>query len=185
MLIWVKRLSLGLVVFLVVAQVIRPSRTNPPVDRAREIGATLSLTPVVAAILERSCNDCHSNRTVWLWYSGVAPASWLVAYDVYEGRRRMNFSEWDTHSPEEHKKLLDRTCPDAKSGEMPGFPYLLMHPGAKLSAEDVQVVCNWTQAAREATSAQGKKLKYIPSLPDSLPSRFAPMLGQTLMSSNR
>ena len=77
MLIWVKRLVVALVVLIVIAQVIRPSRINSPVDPSREIGATLSLRPPVAAILERSCNDCHSNRTVWLWYSGVAPVSWL------------------------------------------------------------------------------------------------------------
>ena len=121
MLIWVKRLSLGLVVFVVLAQLIRPSRTNPPIEHAREIGANLSLTPEVGAIFERSCNDCHSNRTVWLWYSGVAPASWLVAYDVHEGRRRMNFSEWDAHTSQERIKLLDRMCPDVSKGEMPGF----------------------------------------------------------------
>lgn len=154
MLIWVKRLVVALVVFIVIAQVIRPSRINPPVDPSREIGATLSLRPAVAAILERSCNDCHSNRTVWLWYSGVAPVSWLVAYDVHEGRRKMNFSEWDAHILQERQKLLDRMCSDVSKGDMPGLPYSLMHPRARLSAADVQDVCNWAQTAREAPSPQ-------------------------------
>src|ERR1700680_1982844 len=148
--IWLKRLVGALAFFIVLAQFIRPSRINPPVDPTREINATLSLRPAVAAIFERSCNDCHSDHTVWLWYSGVAPASWLVAYDVHEGRRRMNFSEWDTHTPEQHKKLLSRMCSDVSEGEMPSLPYSLMHPRARLSAADVQVVCNWAQAEREA-----------------------------------
>ena len=185
MLIWLKRLSLGLVVFVVLAQLIRPSRTNPPIEHAREIGANLSLTPEVGAIFERSCNDCHSNQTVWLWYSGVAPASWLVAYDVHEGRRRMNFSEWDAHTSQERIKLLDRMCPDVSKGEMPGFPYLLMHSQAKLSTTDVQSVCTWTKTPREATSTQTRKLKYPPSLPEPLPGLFAPILGQALITFSR
>ena len=146
-LIWVKRGAVALVVFIVAAQVVRPPKTNPPVEPSREIGASLPLTAAVAAVFERSCNDCHSNRTVWLWYSGVAPASWLVAYDVHEGRSRMNFSEWDVHTPEQQKKLLDRTCPDVTKGEMPEWQYLLMHREAKLFPSDVQAVCSWAEAA--------------------------------------
>ena len=89
--IWVKRVLVGLVVFLVVGQVVRFPRTNPPIDPAREIGAAIPLTPTVSGIFERSCNDCHSNRTVWLWYSGVAPSSWLVAYDVSQGAAQDEF----------------------------------------------------------------------------------------------
>jgi hypothetical protein len=146
-LIWVKRVVMALVVFIVAAQVVRPPTTNPPVDPAREIGASLPLTPAVAAVFERSCNDCHSNRTVWVWYSGVAPASWLVAYDVHQGRSRMNFSEWDAHTPEQQKKLLDRMCSDVTKGEMPEWQYLLMHQQARLSPPDVQAVCKWAEAA--------------------------------------
>ena len=144
--IWLKRVVVALVVFIVAAQVVRPPRTNPPVDPARELGASLPLTPAVAAVFERSCNDCHSNRTVWLWYSGVAPASWLVAYDVHAGRRRMNFSEWDAHTPGQQKKLLDRMCSDVTKGEMPEWQYLLMHQQAKLSPPEVQAVCSWAEA---------------------------------------
>jgi len=110
MFIWVKRLAVALVVFIVLAQVVRPARINPPIDPARGISAAFSVTPTVAAILERSCNDCHSNRTVWPWYTGLAPISWLVAYDVREGRRELNFSEWDRHSSVEHQKLLEKVC---------------------------------------------------------------------------
>ena len=154
MFIWVKRLAVALVVFIVVAQVIRPSRINPPVDPAREIGATRSVSPEVAAIFERSCNDCHSNRTVWPWYTGVFPVSWLVAYDVREGRRELNFSEWDTYNSQERQKLLEKVCSEVSEGEMPGLPYSLIHPRAKLSAADVQTLCTWTQTAREAAPLQ-------------------------------
>jgi hypothetical protein len=145
--IWVKRVVVALIIIVVVGQVVRLPRTNPPINPAREIGASLSLTPTVAAVFERSCNDCHSNRTVWLWYTGVAPSSWLVFYDVHEGRQRMNFSEWDGHTREQQRKLLDRMCPDVTEGEMPEWQYLIMHRQAKLSPEEVQAVCDWAKAA--------------------------------------
>src|SRR6476620_11669074 len=40
----------------------------------------------VGKILDRSCGDCHSNRTVWPWYSHVAPVSWVISKHVVEGR---------------------------------------------------------------------------------------------------
>jgi len=29
-------------------------------------------------LAKRACFDCHSNETIWPWYSNVAPISWLV-----------------------------------------------------------------------------------------------------------
>ena len=150
--IWVKRVLIGLVVFLLLGQVVRFPRTNPPIDPAREIGAAIPLTPAVSGIFERSCNDCHSNRTVWLWYSGVAPSSWLVYYDVHEARRRMNFSDWEATTPQQHNRLLDRMCSDVTKGDMPEWQYLIMHPKAKLSAGDIQAVCDWAKAAGQTPS---------------------------------
>ena len=145
--IWVKRILLGLAIFLVVGQVVRFPRTNPPIDPSREIGAAIPLTPAVSGIFERSCDDCHSDRTVWLWYSGVAPSSWLVIYDVHGARKKMNFSEWNATTPQQHKRNLDRMCDDVTKGEMPEWQYLIMHQNAKLSPADVQVVCDWSKAA--------------------------------------
>ena len=85
-------------------------------------------------ILHRSCFDCHSNETKWPWYSYVAPVSWLVADDVYEGRRHMNFSLWADYNT----KLVE-------IGEMPLWFYLPLHPTAELLPEDVQVIVSWSK----------------------------------------
>ena len=100
---WFKRIVLVLIVFCAASQIIRPSRANPPIDQKRELHAVLPLDPTVASIFARSCNDCHSNRTVWPWYSQIAPISWLVAYDVRQGRQKMNFSEWDASGSKNSK----------------------------------------------------------------------------------
>ena len=137
-----------LVVLLAVMQLFRGARTNPPVDPARAIDATLGDVPAVGAILERSCNDCHSHRSLWPWYSKVAPVSWLVVHDVNEGRQELNFSEWARYSPPEKQKLLGKICEEVSKGEMPGAPYALLHPNSRLTGADVQTLCSWTKAAR-------------------------------------
>jgi Haem-binding domain len=125
-------------------QFVRPSMSNPPVDSTREITAIHPVTQVIASTLERSCNDCHSNRTVWPWYSQVAPVSWLVAHDVNEGRNALNFSEWRLYGPEKAQKLLGEICETVREGEMPVKQYTLLHPRARLTPSDVHSLCNLT-----------------------------------------
>ena len=152
--VWMKRAVLGLIIFLIVGQVVRFPRTNPPINAEQEVGASISLTPTVAEVFNRSCNDCHSNRTAWPWYSSVAPASWLVIYDTYQGRRRMNLSQWDATPPQQHKRVLDRMCSDVTNGDMPEWQYLIIHRQAKLSSTEVLAVCDWSKAASANLEAQ-------------------------------
>ena len=56
-----KRILIGVAVFFVVIQVVRPARTNPPIDPSKEISAKVAVDPAVQSIFDRSCNDCHSN----------------------------------------------------------------------------------------------------------------------------
>lgn len=147
MLLWMKRLALAAVVFLVVIQIFRPSTSNPPVDPKREIHANLSVEPAVATVLTRACNDCHSNRTAWPWYSHVAPTSWLVVSDVNRGRKALNFSEWAGYQAEAQQKQLSEICKEVSEEEMPGVAYTLMHRHAKLSTDDVATICRWTRTS--------------------------------------
>ena len=141
---WIKRIALTLAILLVVAQLVRPARTNPPVDPAKELRAPQP----VAAILERSCYDCHSNRTVWPWYSQVAPASWLVVKDVRGGRKEMNFSEWSTFTARRTARKLQEICDQVEQHEMPLKIYIPLHPGASLSDADRHTLCDWAKAER-------------------------------------
>ena len=138
-----RRLKQAALVFIVVfaaAQFVRPERTNPPIDPSRTIQARVGTASGLGPILERSCGDCHSNATVWPWYSQVAPLSWLMARGVAEGRQSVNFSEWGTYSPEQQRVLLTLSCQDATDGKMPG-PYTLVRPDTRLSAQDIQTIC--------------------------------------------
>lgn len=120
--------AVGLVGFIAI-QFVPVERTNPPV-----VSEPNWDSPETRALAQRACFDCHSNQTTWPWYSQVAPASWLVADHVIEGRDKFNMSEWPSGEGDEAAKAV-------AEGEMPLFGYVLMHPEAKLTpAETEQLI---------------------------------------------
>jgi hypothetical protein len=86
----------------------------------------------------RACGDCHSNESVWPWYSNIAPVSWLIQRDVDEGREHLNVSAWgqahEAHEEHEGHEISEVV----EEGNMPPAKYLILHPEAKLSATQKQ-----------------------------------------------
>jgi hypothetical protein len=128
-LLWV---GVVLIVGALVIQVVPYGRdhSNPPVlaEPAWDAPATRELA--VAA-----CFDCHSNETVWPWYSNIAPISWRLQNHVTEGREKLNFSEWGTGEQE-----TDEIVEVVRTGEMPPWDYTLTHPEARLSDGDMEAL---------------------------------------------
>lgn len=113
---------------LVVAQIVPYGRDheNPPV-----VAEPAWDSPATRALAQRACFDCHSNQTRWPWYSHVAPTSWLVKNHVDEGRRVLNFSDWNRGGSE-----ADEAGEAVREGEMPPRSYVLLHPEARLTATE-------------------------------------------------
>ena len=145
-----------IVVFLVVAQFIRPSHVNPPIDPAKTLVANAPVPPNVEAIFERSCYDCHSNKTVYPWYNKVAPVSWLLASDVNDGRRALNFSEWASYPQKRKLRRLKGICDEIKQDDMPLWFYRPLHPQSKLSGADKTAICTWTAAETSRLTASAR-----------------------------
>ena len=135
-----KQAAILFIVVLAAAQFVRPGRANPPTDVNRTIQAHVRSANGLGAVLDRSCRDCHSNGTVWPWYTQIAPVSWLMAYGVSQGRKAVNFSEWGGYPPELQRAMLAASCQDVSTGKMPG-PYALLHPETRLSAPDIRTIC--------------------------------------------
>lgn len=136
-----KRVLLALAAIALGIQFVQPDRANPPSDPAASFEAVARPSPRAAAVTRRACQDCHSNRTVWPWYSRVAPMSWLVADDVKEGRAVLNLSEWNLLSPEVSQRRMRAMCKQASEGAMPLWQYRLLHSEAKLTSIDVSALC--------------------------------------------
>jgi mono/diheme cytochrome c family protein len=120
--------TLGVVALLIAIQVVPYGRrhTNPPITAEPQWDR-----PQTRALAVRACFDCHSNETVWPWYSHVAPLSWLVQRDVEEGRRAVNFSEWTRR-----QKEAGESAKTVRKGEMPPWFYALPGTAARLTADE-------------------------------------------------
>jgi hypothetical protein len=151
---WWKYTILGFIAAVTLIQLVRPSRINPREDPALTIHARASVDPAVSAILTRSCNDCHSNLTVWPWYTEIAPVSWIIASDVNRGRKALNLSEWGNYSTEKKSDLLAEMCKEASDREMPGTPYTSLHAGTRLTDAEIQSVCAWTKLSTDRARIQ-------------------------------
>ena len=143
---------------LVAIQFVRPARTNPPSNPNASFEAVVQPPQEVASSLKRACHDCHSNETVWPWYSNLAPVSWLVASDVNEGRAHLNFSAWTQAGTEGEKPEVGDLCEQVKGGKMPLAAYTLLHPQAKLSMQEVSALCALPGVERQgAAEGQGQE----------------------------
>jgi hypothetical protein len=127
----------ALVVILLGIQLVPYGRQheNPPVTNEVDWG-----DPAVRQVAVTACYDCHSNETVWPWYSNIAPVSWLIQRDVEEGRRRLNFSEWPPRRLE--REELSEVVYE---GEMPPAYYLVIHSGARLTDAQKQTLTRGLQ----------------------------------------
>jgi hypothetical protein len=130
----VKWAALTFCVAFIAIQLVPLNRTNPPVQGDFRGSAE------AVSVLRRACYDCHSNETVWPWYSRVAPLSWVIAHDVNEGRAALNFSTWNQLSPEKQAEAMNESWEAVAEGTMPTWYYVALHPEARLSANDQSVL---------------------------------------------
>ncbi len=133
-----RRLLITIVAVVVVGFIILQlvpgfAHTNPPVTYQVQWDS-----PRTQDLMRRACFDCHSNETIWPWYSNIAPVSWLVVHDVNEGRGEMNLS---TGRHLEAQEMIR----EIQHGTMPKPIYLPLHPDANLTdAEKADLIAGIT-----------------------------------------
>jgi hypothetical protein len=148
-----KRWTLGkslfaIVAFLVLAQLIPVKRTNPPVE------TEVTAPAAVKEVLRKACYDCHSNETVWPWYSKIAPSSWLVWSDVHEARGEFNFSTWNRLDEKKRAKVRKRCWKEVSENDMPPWIYRLAHRKARLSIRDLDLIKEWSTSPEQSKTAR-------------------------------
>ena len=143
-----KIVAVILLVAFIALQFYRPNLTNPPIVEAETLDTTTQVPENVAAILKRSCSDCHSNETVYPWYSNITPFSSLLAEHIEEGRRELNVSIWNTYSAKKKRNKFDEICEQVTTDEMPHNQYLWIHGDARLSEEDKKILCVWAETEK-------------------------------------
>lgn len=146
-----KALKIFVIILLsgfVVIQFFRPDFTNPPVTEAETLESAAPVPENVRGILKRSCYDCHSNTTLYPWYSKIQPSAWFLKNHIDDGRRHLNFSVWNTYETKKKRHKLEEVCEQLEGKFMPLPSYLWIHWDAALSDEERKLVCDWATAER-------------------------------------
>jgi cbb3-type cytochrome oxidase cytochrome c subunit len=144
----VTRGLLGGLGLILVAQLFRIDKSNPPIT------GDLGAPETVDRVLRNACYDCHSNEVRWPWYSDLAPVSWLLASDVTEGRAELNFSTWNRYDAKKRAKKLKETIKEVAEGEMPPWYYAMAHPEARLTDHERHILSDWVRAGVPSTGAR-------------------------------
>jgi Haem-binding domain len=142
-------IALGTVAIAAVGgSLIHPFGRPVPPSNNQTLFNGAQIDPETLAIVQRACQNCHSQNTEWPWYSHVAPVSWLIARDVQQARSHMNLSQWQDYSTDDRLPLLSAIGSAARNRVMPPQRYLFLHPEARLSDMERQQLYRWTRTER-------------------------------------
>jgi hypothetical protein len=141
-----KKTAIFIIVLLFAIQLISLDKTNPPIDNT----LTLKAPQEVMSILKQSCYDCHSNETIWPYYSDIAPTSFFVVSHVNNGRKAMNFSLWHKMDKEIKIQRLKSAVETINNTKMPLPSYLSAHKEAQLSQDKKTILTTWFKKELES-----------------------------------
>jgi len=128
---------------LVAIQLIHPARNTQAGVSPNDIGTVVTVPVNVAAVLKTSCYDCHSNNTVYPWYSYIQPIDWWLTDHINDGKHHLNFSEFATYSNIRKAKKLKEVAGEIEEGGMPLPNYTLIHHNAILTEDQKKLVMDW------------------------------------------
>ncbi|HEX8677545.1 MAG TPA: heme-binding domain-containing protein [Segetibacter sp.] len=144
-------------IVLIFIQFFHPAKNISTVKSPTDI-AVLHKVPVnVRTILDKACNDCHSNNTRYPWYNNIQPVAWWLDNHVQEGKAELNFNEFATYSLRKQYHKLEEVTEQVKEGEMPLGSYTLVHTNAKLTEQEKEKLINWANSIRSEMKAKYPK----------------------------
>lgn len=142
-----------LLIALVVIQFFRPEK-NISGNIDKDIRNAYPVSEEVNAILKSACNDCHSNTTVYPWYSNIQPVAWWLADHVNEGKRKLNFNEFLSYRSYRQYHKMEEVAEVLAEDEMPLESYTIVHRDAKLSQEHKEILMHWSRSILDSMEAR-------------------------------
>ena len=147
-----KYLPWALLVFIIVAQFFRIDKTNPESDPANDF-ITLNTPPMeLASLIKDACYDCHSNHTIYPWYTNIAPVSWWIKGHINHAKEELNFSEWTAYDAKKADHKLEECVEMLGDGKMPLKSYVWLHSEAKMTDEQRAALVAWFESLRDGSS---------------------------------
>ncbi|MBC8988463.1 heme-binding domain-containing protein [Pedobacter sp. N36a] len=141
-------LTIGLL--MVAIQFFRPEKNISTIPGPDAIDAHYTVPKEIGLLLRKSCYDCHSNNTVYPWYSNIQPFSWWQQSHVNDGKEELNFDEFNSYDVKKKKKKLNEVAEMIEKDKTPLNSYTLIHRTAILSAQDKDTLITWAKEFQKA-----------------------------------
>lgn len=138
-----KKIFVFLLAAFIVMQFFQPARNGGEAYGPSDYTHSLTVPADVRDLIEKSCFDCHSNRTNHQWYERIQPFGWWMNSHIAEGKEELNFSEFNTYTDKRKAHKLEETAEMIENGEMPLSSYLWMHSEARMNEEQKKKITDW------------------------------------------
>ena len=149
-----RKIIWGLAAVLILIQFIRPAKNQSNSISDKDISTVYPVSAEVSGILKKACNDCHSNNTVYPWYSNIQPVAWWLQHHVDEGKGELDFSNFASYSPKKQHHKLEEVIEQVKDGEMPLNSYTWIHKDAVLTDAEKRTLSDWAATLRNEIAAK-------------------------------
>lgn len=149
---WKRKIGLAIVVALIGIQFIQPAHNKSVQVLPTDIVKLYNVPINVQMVLQNACYDCHSNNTAYPWYVNIQPVGWMMASHIKDGKTNLNFSDFGAYSKRKQTNKFRAIATSIKEGSMPVSSYTWMHPLAKLSDKNKNLVIEWATKTRDSLS---------------------------------
>ena len=149
-----KKIILIVLVALIAIQFIQPAHNTSNQVLATDITKIYRVPDSVQSLLKTACYDCHSNNTMYPWYSRIQPGAWFMANHVKNGKADLNFSEFGSYSLRKQHHKLKSIADEVEEGDMPVASYKLLHANARLTKDEQLLLINWARKMQDTLTAK-------------------------------
>ena len=143
----IKKIALGLIGLLIVIQFI-PQEKNLSDDQQFDISKKYEIPADVQVILKNACNDCHTNKSTYPWYSNIQPVGFWLNHHINDGKKHLNFSDWSSYTLKKKEHKMDELHEEVAKGEMPLDSYTWTHGDANLTQAQIDAIVTWGKKAQ-------------------------------------
>lgn len=144
-----KKIMLALLVALIIIQFIHPKKNKAEGSQPNYIGNNFTVPADVKTILEKACNDCHSNNSNYPWYANLQPVHWWMEKHIKDGKKHLNYDEYTNRPLRYQYHKMEETIEMIKEGEMPLNSYTWTHKDAKLNEEEKTKLISWAESVMD------------------------------------
>ena len=108
----------------------------------------------VRSIMEKACNDCHTNNSRYPWYYNIQPVGLWMNGHIKEGKEHLNLSEFTDKRLRFQYHKMEEIIEQVKDGHMPISSYKWTHKDAKLTEAEKTKIIEWASSVMDTLKAR-------------------------------